>query len=192
MGRTWSVVDWSDATIDRIKGLVLNDGLSASQVARKLCGELPGITRNEVIGKLHRLGIVGGSGQKNGNGRANSRPQLPRVPCLRAALVPRIAAVRTVSRIGKGVRLRSEKRARLVERKEASPPDSPWIPIWELGSGARHWPKGDPTDIEEFRYCGAAVEPDHSYCPFHCSLAYVGTAEKYAKGVERNQWLMRA
>ena len=45
---------WNDERVDLLKKL-WSDGLSASQIA----GRLGGVTRNAVIGKVHRLGPVG-------------------------------------------------------------------------------------------------------------------------------------
>ena len=45
---------WTDERVELLKKL-WNDGLSASQIA----AELGGITRNAVIGKVHRLGLSG-------------------------------------------------------------------------------------------------------------------------------------
>src|SRR5258705_12331893 len=45
---------WTDERVELLKKL-WGDGLSASQIA----GELGGITRNAVIGKVHRLGLSG-------------------------------------------------------------------------------------------------------------------------------------
>src|ERR1044072_1581830 len=47
-------ITWTDDRVDLLKRLWA-DGLSASQIA----GELGGITRNAVIGKVHRLGLSG-------------------------------------------------------------------------------------------------------------------------------------
>jgi len=45
---------WNDERVDLLKKL-WSDGLSASQIA----GRLGGVTRNAVIGKVHRLGLSG-------------------------------------------------------------------------------------------------------------------------------------
>ena len=47
-------MSWTDERVELLKKL-WTDGLSASQIA----GELGGITRNAVIGKVHRLGLSG-------------------------------------------------------------------------------------------------------------------------------------
>ena len=56
---------WTDERVELLKKLWA-DGLSASQIA----GELGGITRNAVIGKVHRLGL---------SGRAKARSEERRV-----------------------------------------------------------------------------------------------------------------
>ncbi|MBU2135314.1 MAG: GcrA cell cycle regulator, partial [Alphaproteobacteria bacterium] len=45
---------WTDERVDTLKKL-WQDGLSASQIAK----QLGGVTRNAVIGKVHRLGLSG-------------------------------------------------------------------------------------------------------------------------------------
>ena len=45
---------WTDERVEMLKKLWA-DGLSASQIARKMGG----VTRNAVIGKVHRLGLSG-------------------------------------------------------------------------------------------------------------------------------------
>ena len=45
---------WTEDRVDTLKTL-WNEGLSASQIA----GRLGGVTRNAVIGKVHRLGLSG-------------------------------------------------------------------------------------------------------------------------------------
>ena len=57
-------MNWTDERVETLKKLWA-DGLSASQIA----AELGGITRNAVIGKVHRLGLSGRaafSGCRNG------------------------------------------------------------------------------------------------------------------------------
>ena len=47
-------MSWTDDRVDLLKKL-WSEGLSASQIA----GRLGGVTRNAVIGKVHRLGLSG-------------------------------------------------------------------------------------------------------------------------------------
>src|SRR5207247_7634706 len=61
---------WTDERVEALKKL-WTDGLSASQIA----AELGGITRNAVIGKVHRLGL---SGRAKSPSSTAPRPRKPR------------------------------------------------------------------------------------------------------------------
>jgi GcrA cell cycle regulator len=61
---------WTDERVEMLKKL-WTDGLSASQIA----AELGGITRNAVIGKVHRLGL---SGRAKSPSSAAPRPRKAR------------------------------------------------------------------------------------------------------------------
>src|SRR5258708_28208144 len=63
---------WTDERVELLKKL-WTDGLSASQIA----AELGGITRNAVIGKVHRLGL---SGRAKSPSSTAPRPRKPRAP----------------------------------------------------------------------------------------------------------------
>jgi GcrA cell cycle regulator len=65
-------MSWTDERVEMLKKLWA-DGLSASQIA----GELGGITRNAVIGKVHRLGL---SGRAKAPSSAGPRPRKTRAP----------------------------------------------------------------------------------------------------------------
>ena len=62
---------WTDERVELLKKLWA-DGLSASQIA----AELGGITRNAVIGKVHRLGLSGRA-ETLGNIPGHSSPKNP-------------------------------------------------------------------------------------------------------------------
>src|SRR5712672_3275258 len=63
-------MNWTDERVESLKKL-WGDGLSASQIA----AELGGITRNAVIGKVHRLGL---SGRAKSTASATPRPRKAR------------------------------------------------------------------------------------------------------------------
>src|ERR671912_55021 len=65
-------MSWTDERVELLTKL-WSDGLSASQIA----GELGGITRNAVIGKVHRLKL---SGRAKAPSSAAPRPRNPRAP----------------------------------------------------------------------------------------------------------------
>src|SRR5262245_66571076 len=63
-------MSWTDERVETLKKL-WGEGLSASQIA----AELGGVTRNAVIGKVHRLGL---SGRAKSPSSAAPRPRKPR------------------------------------------------------------------------------------------------------------------
>jgi GcrA cell cycle regulator len=77
---------WSDERVELLKKL-WNDGLSASQIA----AQMGGVTRNAVIGKVHRLGL---SGRGKAKASPTPRPRKTSQPSAPAPLAsPRTATV---------------------------------------------------------------------------------------------------
>uniref|UniRef100_UPI0028AB0CB5 GcrA family cell cycle regulator n=1 Tax=Shinella sp. TaxID=1870904 RepID=UPI0028AB0CB5 len=63
-------MNWTDERVERLKKLWA-EGLSASQIA----AQLGGVSRNAVIGKVHRLNLPGRA--KAGGTQATARPKRP-------------------------------------------------------------------------------------------------------------------
>ena len=154
---TETTIGWSDARIERLRSLWSDETLSASVIAQRL-----GITRNAVLGKVHRLGL------------SNRRP----------AGAPRIAAPRTP----KPSRPRPVKR---VAPPPPPPKAGPLAEIGpglvvhleDLRGCACHGPVGDPG-TEAFRFCGrGALRPP--YCEDHRKVAYQPGGPKPVAGLIR-------
>ena len=139
------MTSWSEPRITTLRSLWL-DGLSASQIAK----QLGGVTRNAVIGKVHRLGLSG-RGAPSAPGRA-SRIATPR------PVRPRRAAVRAAPRVMAPPR-----------PPVAAPVPAPEGPglvtdMARLGVHDCKWPIGDPKS-PEFSFCGR--QADGRYCVAH-------------------------
>ena len=159
---------WTD---DRVATLtkLWAEGLSASQIAK----QLGGVTRNAVIGKVHRLGL---------SGRAK-----PSSPARKAAARKRAASsasrARTASKSKpKAVRAPSVPRAPRVVAKAPVPPPPPPLEAKPMSNGefatimtiTEHmckWPIGDPG-ADNFRFCGRKTDPEEPYCLAHSRVAY--------------------
>src|ERR1700691_664842 len=74
---------WTDERVELLKKLWL-EGLSASQIAK----QLGGVTRNAVIGKVHRLGLSGRATPSQPSPTAFKTPRPPR-PAPSPSLAPR-------------------------------------------------------------------------------------------------------
>lgn len=134
------------------------EGLSASQIAKQL-GD---VTRNAVIGKVHRLGL---------SGRATpSRPSTKR----------KRKAATAKARITKP-RVSVPRVARAAPAPAAPPPPPPveakplpngeYATILTIRDHMCKWPIGDPQS-SEFRFCGRKVKDKEPYCEAHCQVAY--------------------
>ncbi|MFI4994558.1 MAG: GcrA family cell cycle regulator [Hyphomicrobiales bacterium] len=138
------------------------DGISASRIAAQLGA---GITRNAVIGKVHRLGLSGRAKPTASTGAA-ARPK-------------RIAAThttqKTVALRGNTLMVRevviAEDYETAVQPQAVVIPISERVTITELRDNMCRWPLGDPL-APEFRYCGTKCDPSVPYCLPHGRLAY--------------------
>lgn len=149
-------MSWDDARIEQLKKL-WSEGLSASQIA----GELGGVTRNAVIGKVHRLGL---------SGRAKTKPAVAARP---RKVVKTVARVSTISVRGNlaVVEMVDAEPQTMPVRENVVIPMSKRISIMELREGVCRWPLGDPLH-GDFAYCGADCGGGRTYCEPHSRMAF--------------------
>jgi GcrA cell cycle regulator len=156
---------WTDERVELLKKL-WSDGLSASAIA----AELGSVTRNAVIGKVHRLGL-------SGRAKAAAPPQPRRPKPTRAPSHP----MRTTAFI-RGNTVLAPDLAPVVDAEpqpiaEHRPVEDVIIPmservtIMELREQMCRWPLGDPGR-EDFRFCGGRIAPGGPYCGHHAAIAY--------------------
>jgi GcrA cell cycle regulator len=153
-------MSWNDERVDALKKLWA-DGLSASQIA----GRLGGVTRNAVIGKVHRLGLAG---------RATTSRMKTRVPRVRSAikrgLMARTRPAGTPNSPLKSLYLND------VE-PYVQPAEELVIPLNErkyiqtLTESCCRWPIGDPQQ-PDFHFCGRKKIPGLPYCEVHARRAF--------------------
>ena len=141
-----SDMDWTEDQVSMLARL-WQEGLSASHVAR----QLGGISRNAVIGKIHRLGIALRTTPVRF--RARTSPDRARPPgrCGGPCFNGRSGAPRS-----------------------PAPVDPGWAPtatLWTLTPASCRWPIGDPRH-DDFGFCGRLRAGAGSYCPGHAELAF--------------------
>ncbi|MEM1388279.1 MAG: GcrA family cell cycle regulator [Pseudomonadota bacterium] len=178
-------MSWTDERVELLKKM-WTDGKSASQIAK----ELGGVTRNAVIGKVHRLGLSNRNGgvaqtptakpveatapptQPEASNAAPARepagepttpvpsPPVPRKP-------PIISAGQPLPPQPSANEISPETLAsvREVEKKAKK------ISLMELTERTCKWPIGDPA-TDDFWFCGLAVQPGKPYCEVHVSVAF--------------------
>src|SRR5712671_1235165 len=143
------LMSWTDERVELLKKLWA-DGLSASQIA----GELGGITRNAVIGKVHRLGL---SGRAKSPSSSAPRVRKPRSHMMRVQ--------RSMSRGNTALAL-------AYEMEQEPEPE-----LIELNEDTCRWPIGDPA-TSEFFFCGGKPLTGLPYCNYHSRVAYQPANER--------------
>lgn len=163
------MASWTDERVEVLKKL-WNDGLSASQIAM----ELGGVTRNAVIGKVHRLGLSG-----RGKTSTTTRARTPRA----ASVPPRAKRVANGGVVGAtALKVAPEASPEVVplpkiEFEELVIPIHERKTIMELTESTCRWPIGDPL-TGDFYYCGRNCGEDGPYCSHHAKIAYQPVTER--------------
>ena len=188
-------MSWTDERVETLKRMWA-EGQSASQIAK----ELGGVTRNAVIGKVHRLGL---SNRVGGNGSGETtRPAETEATVEAEELAPEAAepvtaeaepAVAAVVMEPDAEEPLAENPARRMPVPAGQPlPPQPSageisaealasvrevekkarkLTLMELTERTCKWPIGDPA-TEDFWFCGLPVQPGKPYCEAHVGVAF--------------------
>jgi GcrA cell cycle regulator len=159
-------IGWTDERVELLARL-WSEGLSASQIA----AQLGDVTRNAVIGKVHRLGL---SGRAKPNGAA-SQQERPRPKVVRAVPPAGFQGVASGGAAQNGSGMAGQTSvstvAEVLELEDVAVPPSERVTIMELRDSMCRWPLGDPTTAE-FGYCGTRSITGLPYCTHHARIAY--------------------
>ena len=142
---------WNEERVALLRKLWA-EGLSASQIAK----QLGGVTRNAVIGKVHRLGLAGRATPS----RPAKRPVRTARPRVIGPSAPR--TIRPASSFPQVV-IPDLEPMKLEDGKAAT--------VLTINDTMCKYPIGDPTDAD-FAFCGRGVSGAHPYCQDHARLAY--------------------
>jgi GcrA cell cycle regulator len=149
---------WNDERVETLKRLWA-DGLSASQIA----AELGGITRNAVIGKVHRLGLAA---------RAKSPTSTTPRPRKARANSQMIRVNRPAVRGNTALAAAFEYDTEIEpEQTDNVVPMGQRRNLLELTEDTCRWPIGDPGN-PDFFFCGGQAVTALPYCAHHCRVAY--------------------
>jgi GcrA cell cycle regulator len=151
---------WTDERVELLKKLWA-EGLSASQIA----GRLGGVTRNAVIGKVHRLGL---SGRATSSRSSSPRPRRTHVP--RANRAPSLL-FGTRGNTALKPQYEAELEFQPAPLEELVIPLHERASIMTLKESMCRWPIGHPSDAE-FHFCGRKKLGALPYCEHHARMAY--------------------
>jgi GcrA cell cycle regulator len=185
-------MSWTDERVETLKAM-WSEGKSASQIAK----ELGGVTRNAVIGKVHRLGL-------SNRGPGADRPEdamlpgaeplpepeaepipsmtervaapevmdpprpTPREPVV-AQIRPKPVAVpgHSLPPQPAGAEMSPEALANLEEVAKKARR----LTLMQLTERTCKWPVGDPA-TDDFWFCGLPTVPGKPYCETHVAVAF--------------------
>ncbi|MEM7076308.1 MAG: GcrA family cell cycle regulator [Pseudomonadota bacterium] len=178
-------MSWNDERVELLKKM-WGEGQSASQIAK----ELGGVTRNAVIGKVHRLGLSnrngsGGQGDTapkpkaakeksapKSSARAKAEPQsAPEKEASGAAPISRVKQI-----IPAGQPLPPQPSANEIDPEALAKVSeiekkAKKLSLMDLTERTCKWPVGDPA-TSDFWFCGLPVQAGKPYCEAHVGVAF--------------------
>lgn len=164
-------LSWTEERVALLRRL-WEDGQSASKIA----AQLGGVTRNAVIGKVHRLGLAGRVKAGEETTVAVAKPvEAEKAPVPAPAPEPVVVVSHRPAP-------EFPQAAPLAPIAAAVPepvtiPVSQRVTIMDLRESMCRWPLGDPT-TPEFRFCGARSITGLPYCTHHAEIAYQPATER--------------
>lgn len=173
-------MSWTEERVEKLKELWAA-GMSASQIARTLGS----VTRNAVIGKVHRLGLsnrAGASQSGSEEARAAEAPaEPPRAPKpAPEPPAPQVAEEPQPTRAQLPIRDAAQPRApgaptpeEMADRERLAEIEkmARKLSLLELTERTCKWPIGDPAE-DDFYFCGLPSVPGKPYCEHHVAIAF--------------------
>lgn len=141
---------WTDESVEKLRQLWAQ-GLTANEIAKKL-----GVTKNAIVGKVHRLCLT-------------ARPSPIKVKDSEQEL-PLEQPVEEVKEAIEPQPVEESPKPRKAEELTN-------IKLVDLDSHTCRWPIGDPRD-DDFCFCGKKVRSGQTYCDEHSMQAYVKALRK--------------
>jgi GcrA cell cycle regulator len=180
-------MSWTDERVETLKTMWA-EGQSASQIAK----ELGGVTRNAVIGKVHRLGLSNRVGKEEDEPEVVAEP----APMIKPVVEPEpVAAPAPAEPVAQVVPVSNvtplHVRRAIIPAGQPLPPQpsaneiSPEalatvrevekharkLTLMELTERTCKWPVGDPA-TEDFWFCGLTSVAGKPYCEAHVGVAF--------------------
>ena len=187
-------MSWTDERVELLKKM-WGEGQSASQIAK----ELGGVTRNAVIGKVHRLGLSNrtttgaaakAAPKETKAATAAPKPKAAPKEAPKAKVEPKAEAATVQDKSDAPIPM-SPARRQIIPAGQPLPPQpsaneiSPEalakvnevektakkLTLMELTERTCKWPIGDPA-TPEFWFCGLPVQQGKPYCDAHVGVAF--------------------
>jgi GcrA cell cycle regulator len=174
-------MNWTDERVELLRKL-WSEGLSASQIA----AQMGGVSRNAVIGKVHRLKLSGRGKQTAAQPRAKkpaqatqaTRPSTPsRSSGAGSSRVSSHTHAVGATALKADYQIQAISGTVLEFAPVLLPPVSKQLKLVELSERTCKWPVGDPL-ATDFSFCGNDSGDAGPYCQFHAKLAYQPASDR--------------
>ncbi len=183
---------WTDEMVEQLKKM-WKDGLTTGEIGKRL-----NVSKNSIVGKVHRLGLSGRPSPIKKKGEKEQAPTAPEKsvekkisptpsPAKAAASEPaaskKVAENKVAQDKAKEIKEKEEVclaeneiRAPLAKQERIFKPGH-LFSLTDLDNHTCRWPVGDPKD-ENFHFCGKKVRIGQTYCDEHAAIAYVKPNKK--------------
>ena len=187
-------MSWTDERVELLKKMWA-EGQSASQIAK----ELGGVTRNAVIGKVHRLGLSNRTGSGPAPAAAAPAKEAKPVKEAKAKPAPKPAEPEPEAKpretaaasVAETRPVPTPARKQIIPAGQPLPPqpsaneispealasvrevekNAKKISLMELTERTCKWPVGDPA-TDDFWFCGLPAQSGKPYCEAHVGVAF--------------------
>lgn len=160
---------WTEEKTELLKKL-WEEGLPASQIAERIGS----VSRNAVIGKVHRLKLSARGRATSAESKPNKAEDIASAADETTEVVsvkePEVVTATDVADI-------PPIRHALKPAKDVVVPISRRLVLDDLTARTCKWPNGDPL-TEDFNFCGNDIKGIGSYCSYHSRLAYQPAYER--------------
>lgn len=175
---------WTDEMVEELKKL-WKEGVTTGEIGKRL-----GVSKNSIVGKVHRLGL---SGRPSPIKRKDDNKEV-----VEAKPTTKLAPEKAPEKKAKETKaVKAEKKEikkEVVEEKyivaaeeievyeevievKTKTAQNGKIGVADLDNHTCRWPIGDPKD-ENFHFCGCKVKLGQTYCDEHAAIAYVKTNKR--------------
>jgi len=178
-------MSWNDERVEILKKM-WGEGQSASQIAK----ELGGVTRNAVIGKVHRLGLSNRA-TSSSSAKSEAKPKAAPKAEAKAAAPKEAPAPKAAEPAAEKPSNVTPLRRQIIPAGQPLPPQpsaneiSPEalarvseiekkakkLTLLELTERTCKWPVGDPA-TPDFWFCGLPTQTGKPYCEAHVGVAF--------------------
>lgn len=178
---------WTDQMVEDLK-VMWKQGLTTAEIGKRL-----GVSKNSIVGKVHRLGLSGRPSpiKKKEDKATTPAPDVKKTPIEKVTKTETPKPVKEV--VKEPLKVTPKKEVEVEEPVAVKPlekeefkisecqksdfnKNAKTVSLTELDNHTCRWPIGDPKD-ENFHFCGRKVRIGQTYCDEHSLIAYVKTGK---------------